>query len=169
MSLKGLEMKALIVTDMNLYDVNDKFLEAGKYYFEIKHFNNNNNVVGTIKNTNDINTQYEFRFFSFMTMIVKAQSYLSRRLDNDKLSSTIKDNFNHLPNYPSPKKQCKKRISNFNKMNKKTMCMICMNESDEYIYKFNKIKCGHNFHYNCLNEWKNHSSKCPICRKELSD
>ena len=63
MSLKGLEMNALIVTDMNLYDVNDKFLEAGKYYFEIKHFNNNNNVIGTIKNNNDINKKYEFRFF----------------------------------------------------------------------------------------------------------
>ena len=169
MSLRGLEMNALIVTDINLYDVNEKFLEAGKYYFEIKHFNNNNNVIGTIKNINNINTQYEFRFFSFMTMIIKAQSYLSRRLDNDKLSTTITDNIEFLPNYPSPKKQSKKRISYFNKMNKKTICMICMNESDEFTYRFNKIKCGHKFHYDCLKEWKNHSTSCPICRKELID
>jgi len=168
MSLRGLEMNALIVTDINIFDVNDQFLEAGKYYFEIKHFNKNN-VIGNIKNSNDITTQYEFRFFSFMTMIVKAQSYLSRRLDEDKLSSTIKDNIEYLPNYPSPKKQSKKRISYLNQMSKKTKCMICMNESDEFTYRFNKIKCGHKFHYNCLNEWKNHSTTCPICRKDLTD
>ena len=168
MTLKGLEMKAMIVSDINLYDVNDNFLEAGKYYFEIKHFNKNNNVVGIIKNNNNTNSQYEFRFFSFMTMIVKAQSYLSRRLDDNKLTSTIKDNVDYLPNYPSPKKQSNKKLSLISRMNKKTMCMICMCESDEYTYKFNKISCGHKFHFNCLEEWKKHSLKCPICRKELN-
>ena len=48
MSLKGLQMKAMIVSDKNLFDVNDKLLEAGKYYFVIDSFGENKTVIGHI-------------------------------------------------------------------------------------------------------------------------
>jgi len=168
MSLKGLQMKAMIVSDKNLFDVNDKLLEAGKYYFVIDSFGENKTVIGHIVSDHLKNTQYEFRFFSFMTMIIKAQSYLSRRLDCDNLNNSLLVNLENLPSYPSPKKQSKKRISYLKSINQKSKCMICLNDSDNCTFSFNKIKCGHKFHHSCLNEWKNHSNKCPICRTELS-
>ena len=169
MASKGLGMKALIVTDNNLYDVNDRFLEAGKYYFEIQSFTNNNSVIGRIISENSIkNTQFEFRFFSLMTMIIKAQSYLSRRLDNNSLSSTMLLNKHNMPNYPSPKQQNKKRISRLRKLNEKKQCMICLTDTDGYDFSVFKLKCGHSFHIKCIDSWKRHSNTCPICRKNIT-
>ena len=53
-------------------------------------------------------------------------------------------------------------------MNKKFKCMICLEEADSYDFSFEKLKCGHKFHFKCLNEWKIHSKSCPVCRKEIS-
>ena len=36
--MNGINMKAFIVTDIILFDMNDKTLEPGKYYFLIKNF-----------------------------------------------------------------------------------------------------------------------------------
>ena len=59
--MNGLEMKSLIVTD-NVYDVNDKFLEAGRYYFMINRFSDKNTVLGQILSIDNlINTEYEFK------------------------------------------------------------------------------------------------------------
>ena len=87
--MTGLNMKAFIVTNNCIYDENEKFLEPGKYYFLIKNFTNKKTIIGDIIDDNIKHSQYEFRFFTFMTMIIKAQSYLSRRLDKDKLSERI--------------------------------------------------------------------------------
>jgi hypothetical protein len=167
--MKGLEMKSLIVTD-NVYDINDKFLEAGKYYFIINRFSDKNTVIGNVISLdNIINSEYEFRFFSLMNMIVKGQSYLAHRVDTNLLSESIKETTEYMPDYPSPKKSCQKKISKLKEKNKKSTCMICLKESDYYDFSFNKLKCGHSFHINCIKEWKCHCNTCPICRKELLD
>ena len=171
MESNGLSMKSFIATDSNLYDVNDKFLESGKYYFMIQHFTKNNSVIGIILSSNNNikeNTQYEFRFFSLMTMMVKGQSYLAHRVDKNLLSETVKSGENFMPDYPSPKKTESKRLSFLKNKNKKIQCMICLTESDGYDFSFKKLKCGHKFHLHCINEWKTHSSSCPVCRKDIT-
>lgn len=167
--MNGLEMKSLIVTD-NVYDVNDKFLEAGRYYFMIIRFSDKNTVLGQILSIDNlVNAEYEFRFFSLMNMIVKGQSYLARRVDTNLLSNSLKESNENMPNYPSPKKPCPKRISKLKENNKKSTCMICLKDSDNYDFSYIKLKCGHRFHFNCIKEWKCHCNTCPICRKELSE
>lgn len=167
----GLEMKAFIATNNSLYDINDKFLEAGKYYFMIEHFTKNNTVIGRILSSNnniEENSRFEFRFFSLMTMMVKGQSYLAHRIDRNLLSETVKLGENNMPNYPSPKKVNPKRISYLREKSKKTQCMVCLKEFDGYDFSFKKLKCGHKFHMKCINEWTIHSKSCPICRKEIN-
>jgi hypothetical protein len=48
-------------------------------------------------------------------------------------------------------------------------CFICLDnfqENDELII----LQCKHNFHYSCIENWlKNHSNKCPTCRKVVAD
>lgn len=166
--MNGLEMKSLIVTNNNIFDVNDKFLEAGKYYFIINRFSPNNTVIGNIISFDSLNnSEYEFRFFSLMNMIVKGQSYLAHRVNFDLLSESLKQAPENLPNYPSPKRSCKKRISKLRELSKKNTCMICLKDADGFDFTFNKLNCGHSFHINCISEWKNHCNTCPICRKEI--
>ena len=166
--MSGLNMKAFIVTDNCLYDVNDKFLESGKYYFLIRSFTDQKTIIGDIIDNNKPNSQYEFRFFSFMTMIIKAQSYMSRRVTVDSLSSTLRNKGDHMPNYPSPKKVSRKKLNYIRKMNSPLQCMICLNETSRYDFSLKKLSCGHEFHLSCVNEWLQHSSSCPICRKSIS-
>ena len=171
MNRKGLEMKTFIATDNNLYDINDNFLEAGKYYFSIEYFTKNNTVVGRILSSNnniEINTQFEFRCFSLITMMVKGQSYLAHRVDKNLLSSTVRTGVQHMPNYPSPKKPNPKRISYLKEKNKKIQCMICLKDGDGYDFSLKTLSCGHKFHIKCVNEWTTHRKTCPICRKEIN-
>ena len=171
MESNGLSMKAFIATDSNLYDANDNFLQAGKYYFMIQHFTKNNSVIGIILSSNNNikeNTQYEFRFFSLMTMMVKGQSYLAHRVNKDLLSETVKLGENNMPDYPSPQKPDIKRISYLKERTNKTQCMICLNESDYYECSMRKLKCNHKFHYECLSKWKENNNTCPVCRESIN-
>jgi hypothetical protein len=164
MGTKGLLMKAFISTDNNIYDINEQFLEAGKYYFIIQEFTKNNSVIGEILTSNN-NTYYEFRFFSLMTMMVKGQSYLARRLDKSLLSETLQtEGIENMPNYPSPKKHNIERITFLKEKNEKTQCMICLDSSDDYEFSLKKLKCGHKFHISCFEIWKHENESCPICR-----
>lgn len=166
--MSGLNMKAFIVTDRCLYDVNDKFIESGKYYFLIKRFTEKKTIIGDIIDNNTSNSQYEFRFFSFMTMIIKAQSYMARRIKDDTLSPTLKSKGNHMPNYPSPKKPSRKRLDYIKKWNTSFQCTICLKKTTRYDFSLKKLSCGHEFHLNCVNEWLTHSNSCPICRKLIN-
>ena len=164
MGTNGLSMKSFISTDINVYDINEQFLEAGKYYFIIQEFTKNNSVIGIVLSSNN-NTQYEFRFFSLMTMMVKGQSYLSRRLDRNLLSETLgADGIYNMPNYPSPKKPDIERLTYLKEKNEKTQCMICLDSSDDYEFSLKKLKCGHKFHISCFDIWKHENESCPICR-----
>ena len=43
-------------------------------------------------------------------------------------------------------------------------CSICM---DDIMSNRHTTKCGHTFHAECLNEWKNINKSCPLCRTAL--
>ena len=170
MTTNGLNMKAFIATDNNLYDVNEQFLEAGKYYFLIQHFTDKNSVIGKIlSSTTSVktNSQFEFRYFSLMTMVVKGQSYLAHRVNKQSLSSSLLSKIDNMPNYPSPKKPNPKRISYLRNMSKPFQCMICLHELDNYDLNLKKLPCGHKFHSKCVKEWLTHKNTCPICRKKI--
>tara|TARA_B100001093_G_scaffold190978_1_gene183473 strand:- start:3901 stop:4401 length:501 start_codon:yes stop_codon:yes gene_type:complete len=166
--MSGLNMKAFIVSDNILYDVNDKHLEPGKYYFLIKNFSENRNVIGDIIDDNNKSSQYEFRFFSFMTMIIKAQSYLAKRVNQNELSLSLKLKGDHMPTFDSPRKVNKERIEKLNEFNSSFECIICLNETDNYDYNLKKLKCNHKFHKDCIDDWLSKNKNCPICRININ-
>lgn len=44
-------------------------------------------------------------------------------------------------------------------------CSICLENFEQIeIYK---LRCGHLFHKNCLNEWMSHKTTCPLDRKKI--
>ena len=47
-------------------------------------------------------------------------------------------------------------------------CPICLNYFDAND-KIAKIDCNHLFHKDCLNEWIQFNTVCPMCRKNLCD
>jgi len=117
-----LNMKLFLCTDKNLFDINDKYLEVGKYYFTVESFNNKN-VKGKLL-INKKRENYEFRFYTLMTMMAKGQSYLSRRANIDNIN---------MPNYPSPKNKYKPKFSKMCKLKikKKKLkdeCTICLED-----------------------------------------
>ncbi len=44
-------------------------------------------------------------------------------------------------------------------------CVICY--STQLTIFEEPLKCGHRFHSECINEWKNYSKKCPFCQKPI--
>ena len=44
-------------------------------------------------------------------------------------------------------------------------CSICFEELEIYI----KLKCGHYFCPQCINEWFSRQNSCPNCRKKLTE
>lgn len=46
-----------------------------------------------------------------------------------------------------------------------TECSICLESLHFTMYY--KSECSHKFHINCISEWLNNSSDCPICRSYL--
>jgi hypothetical protein len=49
---------------------------------------------------------------------------------------------------------------------KREHCTICC-ENINYSQIVRKIKCGHIFHYKCIDEWLETNTKCPNCRLNL--
>ena len=48
-----------------------------------------------------------------------------------------------------------------------TECPICISEYKKSQLKGVLFKCGHIFHYNCINKSLKVSNKCPICRSDI--
>ena len=63
------------------------------------------------------------------------------------------------------KKRAFKTIQNELEDNK---CAICL-EYMKHTQLITKTNCGHNFHTDCLEDWKKKSNNCPLCRKNMSD
>lgn len=45
------------------------------------------------------------------------------------------------------------------------LCIICFSP---LIKNTTNLKCGHNYHNKCLNQWKKYSKSCPICKSKIS-
>tara|TARA_B110000858_G_scaffold185970_1_gene228650 strand:- start:4 stop:564 length:561 start_codon:yes stop_codon:yes gene_type:complete len=159
-----LNMKVFLCTDRHLIDCNDKYLEAGKYYFNIESFSKKNTVYGNIIDKNDLKSKYEFRCYTLITMMAKSQSYLSRR---------AKINNKNMPNYPSPKTLKKPLFSTLSRYvvipdeeEQIEECSICL----EKLEKNNSVvilECSHKFHDKCIKNWMKIKKTCPICRKKI--
>ena len=157
-----LNMKVFLCSDTNLLDCNEQYLPAGKYYFNINHYTDKNTIVGDLIRDNK-KVKYEFRAYSFITMMAKAESYLARRAGIDN---------QYMPSYPSPKKAKtpkflkKKNLFKY-EIKKLEECSICLEEilgSSDI-----ELKCGHTFHRDCIKEWKNHNNSCPNCRARIKN
>ncbi|GBM49095.1 hypothetical protein AVEN_266450-1 [Araneus ventricosus] len=46
-----------------------------------------------------------------------------------------------------------------------TPCVICLDT--EKAKRTKKVKCGHEFHVKCINNWLKCSDSCPVCRFQL--
>lgn len=46
-----------------------------------------------------------------------------------------------------------------------TICYAVIGDSERCV----TTKCGHSFHYDCLNEWLRINQVCPLCRSSISD
>jgi hypothetical protein len=159
-----LDMKVFLCTDQHLIDCKDKYLGAGKYYFNIDGFSKNNTVYGKIIDKNNETSNYEFRCYTLITMMAKSQSYLSRR-------AKIKND--NMPNYPSPKTLKKPFFSTLSKYvivpddnDSDEECTICLDSLNNN-NKVSTLKCGHKFHNCCIKNWMKIKKTCPICRKRI--
>jgi hypothetical protein len=149
-------MKLFLCTDKHLLDYNEKYLPAGKYYFNIKNFTDYNTILGNIISDKEDN-DYEFKYFSLITMTSKGQSYLARRANI----------FNkNMPNYPSPIKLPTPKFLKKKKI-EKIECSICLEDVEVYTRK--RLSCNHVFHYNCIKEWCKSNNTCPNCRQTINN
>ena len=185
-----LNMKVFLCSDYNLVDCNDLLLTSGQYYFIIENFTEKGTIKGKLL-TNIIyinfmqkhklinekilksgKIDYEFKIFSIITMMAKAESYLARRANiNNK----------HMPNYASPNKSKpktpkflkKKKIPKYLIKNKDELeksliindCSICLEKNENSIIK---LYCGHVFHKECIESWIKNKSNCPNCRMVIN-
>lgn len=140
-----LNMRVFLCATHDVMDVHQKTLHAGKYFFNIDHFTTNNTLKGNIVRKTS-SEPYEFRFFSFLTLVVKAQSYLARRAN---ISDT------RMPMYRSPVPR-KKKIEH--------QCSICLLNVREDSKATKKLDCGHHFHVKCIKKWATYNKSCPNCR-----
>jgi len=52
-------------------------------------------------------------------------------------------------------------------------CCVCLRRRDEdedlALPRWSRLACGHRFHEECLLEWLNSATRCPVCRDNLHD
>jgi len=147
-----LNMKVYISTGMNVLDVNEKLLPSGKHFFLVQEFSKNNTVTGNIIKSNGVIVPYEFRYFSFLLMTVKAQAVLARK-------ANITDN--RMPKFSSPK--MKKKTLSQTPVVECTICLLSIRSR----LSSKTLKCGHKFHRRCISKWARINKSCPNCRASL--
>ena len=147
-----LNMKVYICTDHTVFDTKEKPLRTGKYYFLVEELSESNNVKGKITRSNGKIEAYEFRYFSFLLMTVKAQSVLARR-------AKITDS--RMPSYNSPVKPPKKVRPKYGNC---CICLLTIHRSKDA----ETLPCKHNFHKKCIKEWQRYKKTCPHCRAEFN-
>ncbi len=87
-----LNLKTAITTEKPVFDINDKFLPHGNYFFTINNLTDYGTSKGKITVTNDTH-DYEFKNFTVIKMMAKSQSRLFRRTSITHLD---------MPRYQSP-------------------------------------------------------------------
>lgn len=195
------EMKVLLTTERPIFDVNDQWLPQGTYSFDIIRFTQKNSVQGRITSSlyndssNDINGVFEFKSFSVIKMMSKAQSFLSRKssiqypIDITQYPSPSNSPISFSENTFVKKKSplSKEHINNVHipekiyqlRFPKKSPppvheCTICLELCQVDVNQPNNIKalpCGHVFHKQCIRKWiksSNHDN-CPNCRNKLNE
>nr|XP_022907483.1 probable E3 ubiquitin-protein ligase XERICO [Onthophagus taurus] len=76
---------------------------------------------------------------------------------------------------PSPRRNSNNRTSSNNARNRRrsqqeptTVCVICFDKFEEDSQSVITLNCQHKYHYFCLQEWFEKSSRiCPICRETI--
>lgn len=150
----SLESTILLTSERHILDVNDKWLQHGNYSFMIRHYTDKNTMIGLIGNES-----YEFKYFTIIKLMAKAQSRLARRV-NVRVDVT---------DYPSPSNSpalCPPGFSSPHSAHhisptNYVECSICLEKCA------NKLPCGHYFHKKCIADWKGQSATCPLCRMEI--
>ena len=87
-----LNLKTAITTEKPVFDVNDKFLPHGNYFFTINSLTEYGTSKGKI-NVNNETHNYEFKNFTVIKLMAKSQSRLFRRTNITHLD---------MPRYQSP-------------------------------------------------------------------
>ena len=55
----------------------------------------------------------------------------------------------------------------FNLNDNNNNCIVCMCEIEEN-EECKKLKCGHMFHSNCIDNWLKRTLECPMCRNIIT-
>ena len=134
-------------------------LEAELEY-ELRHMNlNNNNVVRN--NNNYVNNN----IFNMNREIINYETNLLNRVLAESLKTVAQK-----PKIVLKKQKMNKNLVNSNDKDEKEnpTCCICL-----VVMKINedvtKLKCGHLFHFKCLDKWIENKQVCPFCRSEINN
>ena len=152
----SLSSKILFSTEKPIFDVNDKWLPHGNYTFQIKHYTSSNTIQGSVISTK-INGDYEFKYFTVIKMMAKAQSRMARRCDIG-LDITMYPSPSSSPETLTDEGPSPRSLHNISPINYMT-CAICLEKCN------NKTECGHFFHKRCISDWEQISGTCPVCRE----
>jgi len=47
------------------------------------------------------------------------------------------------------------------------ICSICLDDYSDAENKITKLECGHIYHKECVKDWLENNSTCPVCRTEI--
>ena len=98
--------------------------------------------------------QIGWHFEDYDTVISNTvnEKYSEKEINNDVI--------NNISTFPFKK-------NNFNITNDTHNCIVCMCEIEEN-EECKKLKCGHMFHSNCIDNWLRRTLECPMCRIEIT-
>jgi len=75
------------------------------------------------------------------------------KYSNSKFVDKLINNIEHIDNFCKNETECM------------TECSICL----ENINMGTQLKCGHQYHTDCIKHWYNWKNNCPLCTKEIID
>lgn len=98
--------------------------------------------------------QIGWHFEDYDTVISNTvnEKYSEKEINNDVI--------NNISTFPFKK-------NNFNITNDTHNCIVCMCEIEDN-EECKKLKCGHMFHSNCIDNWLRRTLECPMCRIEIT-
>ena len=128
--------------------------------YEIRHMNLNNN-----NNNRNSNNYINNNIFNFNREIINYENNLLNRVLQESLKIV-----EQKPKITLKKQKMNKNLVNSNDKDEKEnpTCCICL-----VVMKINedvtKLKCGHLFHFKCLDKWIETKEVCPFCRMKIEE